>query len=78
MSNITVEVMMKMKLDLALLRQKRQERKLRLIDVARYLGLETANAYWRIEKGITHLSAVRLMRLCSLLKIEPEVLLSGK
>lgn len=75
--NNSIEVMT-MKLDLALLRQKRQEHKLRLIDVAKYLDLETANAYWRIETGITNLSAVRLMRLCSLLNIEPEVLLSAK
>ena len=67
-----------MDLNLKLLRLKRQERKLRLIDVAKYLELETANAYWRIEKGITSLSAVRLMRLCSLFNVEPGELLSSK
>lgn len=61
-----------MKIDLPLLRQKRREKNLRLLDLARYLGLETANAYWRIERGMTDLSAVRLMKLCTLLDIEPE------
>lgn len=75
--NVTKEVIL-MKLNLTLLRQKRKERKLRLIDVAKYLDLETANSYWRIEKGLTRLSAVRLMRLCSLLDSEPDKLLSEK
>ena len=61
-----------MTIDLALLRQRRLEKDLRLIDLARYLGLETANAYWRIERGLTDLSAVRLMKLCTRLDIEPE------
>ena len=60
-----------MTIDLTLLRQKRHEKDLRLLDLARYLGLETANAYWRIERGMTDLSAVRLMKLCALLDIEP-------
>lgn len=60
-----------MTIDLALLRQKRREKDLRLVDMAKYLGLETANAYWRIERGMTDLSAVRLMKLCTLLDIEP-------
>ena len=65
-----------MALNLELLRQMRKARKLRLIDVAKYLELRTANAYWRIEQGITSLSAVRLMRLCALFQVGPEVLLS--
>lgn len=60
-----------MTIDLALLRQRRREKDLRLVDMAKYLGLETANAYWRIERGMTALSAVRLMKLCTLLDIEP-------
>lgn len=65
-------------LNLKFLRLKRKERKLRLIDVAKYLELRTANAYWRIEKGLTSLSAVRLMRLCSLFNVKPEELLCSK
>lgn len=61
-----------MTIDLALLRQRRLEKDLRLIDLSRHLGLETANAYWRIERGMTELSAVRLMKLCTLMDIEPE------
>lgn len=61
-----------MTIDLALLRQRRREKDLRLVDMAEYLGLETANAYWRIERGMTDLSAVRLMKLCTLLDIKPE------
>ena len=61
-----------MTIDLALLRQRRREKDLRLVDMAKYLGLETANAYWRIERGMTDLSAVRLMKLCTLLDIKPE------
>lgn len=67
-----------MDLNLKFLRLKRKERKLRLIDVAKYLELRTANAYWRIEKGLTSLSAVRLMRLCSLFNVKPEELLCSK
>ena len=65
-------------LNLKFLRLKRKERKLRLIDVAKYLELRTANAYWRIEKGLTSLSAVRLMRLCSLFNVKPEELFCSK
>ena len=61
-----------MTIDLALLRQRRREKDLRLVDMAKYLGLETANAYWRIERGMTDLSAVRLMKLCTLLDIKSE------
>ena len=61
-----------MMIDLAFLRQRRREKDLRLIDMAKYLGLKTANAYWRIERGMTDLSAVRLMKLCTLLDIKPE------
>ena len=60
-----------MALNLELLRQMRKARKLRLIDVAKYLELRTANAYWRIEQGLTDLSAVRLMKLSSLFGIDP-------
>lgn len=66
-----------MNLNLAMLRQKRRERDLRLIDVAKSLNLETANAYWRIERGLTGLSAERLMILCELLEVEPSQFFSS-
>ena len=60
-----------MGLDFELLRQKRMEYRLKLVDVARTLGLETANAYWRIERGLTKLSAARMMKLCALFHLVP-------
>lgn len=64
--------------DFMLLRQKRKENNLKLVDVAKKLGLETANAYWRIERGLTRLSAARMMKLCELLGLEPTEVLRKK
>ena len=60
-----------MQVNLELLKNKRHEQNLRLIDVAQHLGMNTANAYWRIEQGLSGISAVKMMRLCALFEIEP-------